>query len=589
MADEKAVWDLSDILEGKTTEQIETELREKVETFKKVRNELSNISIQRFKEVILLKEDISTYFSKIKAYLEMKFFENTADSKTLGEMTKLEQTLTELSNELMFFSLWFIDLDDEKASRFIDAAELSNYKYYLKELRKSKPYTKSEEVEKIINIKSSTGGDATAGLFEIFTAEFKYDFEGEKNVPVEKITSNYASADPRLRKASYQTVLKRYKENKTVLSEIYKNIVLDWRNEAMTIRGYTSPISVRNLSNDVTDKSVKTMLDVVRANNKLFREYFKVKYEINKKNGDEYEFSRYHIYAPFKTELKGKYSYAKSKEIVLEAYKEFHPKFYEKAKEIFDANHVHSHPQLNKRSGAFCYGISPKDTAYILLNHSDTLMDVFTMIHEFGHGIHDELSRKQTSFNFHPPLVTAETASIFSEMMLSEKMLNASKSDKEKIYLLIRSIDHEWASIIRQAYFLYFEEFAHDNIHKGITKEELDEKYYELLKEQFGDMEIPEEFKEEWNYIPHIHASPFYVYAYAWGNLFVLALFDMYKKEGEPFKEKYIKFLEAGGSKSPADLMKELGVDPEDKEFWQRGFNIISEQIEQLKDLNNKL
>jgi len=357
----------------------------------------------------------------------------------------------------------------------------------------------------------------------------------------------------------------------------------------MTIRGYTSPISVRNLSNDVTDKSVKTMLDVVRANNKLFREYFKVKYEINKKNGDEYEFSRYHIYAPFKTELKEKYSYAKSKEIVLEAYKEFHPKFYEKAKEIFDANHVHSHPQLNKRSGAFCYGISPKDTAYILLNHSDTLMDVFTMIHEFGHGIHDELSRKQTSFNFHPPLVTAETASIFSEMMLSEKMLNASKSDKEKIYLLIRSIDHEWASIIRQAYFLYFEEFAHDNIHKGITKEELDEKYYELLKEQFGDMEIPEEFKEEWNYIPHIHASPFYVYAYAWGNLFVLALFDMYKKEGEPFKEKYIKFLEAGGSKSPADLMKELGVDPEDKEFWQRGFNIISEQIEQLKDLNNKL
>jgi len=180
MADEKAVWDLSHILEGKTTEQLETELRKKVETFKKVRNELSNISIQRFKEVILLKEDLSTYFSKIKAYLEMKFFENTADSKTLGEMTKLEQTLTELSNELMFFSLWFIELDDKKASTFINAAELSNYKYYLEELRKSKPYTKSEEVEKIINIKSSTGGYATAGLFEIFTAEFKYDFEGEK-------------------------------------------------------------------------------------------------------------------------------------------------------------------------------------------------------------------------------------------------------------------------------------------------------------------------------------------------------------------------------------------------------------------------
>ena len=228
-----------------------------------------------------------------------------------------------------------------------------------------------------------------------------------------------------------------------------------------------------------------------------------------------------------------------------------------------------------------------KDVApYLLLNHTDSLRDVSTMIHELGHGIHDIFAgEKQTDLERHASLTICETASVFSEMMLAERLLKECSNNNEKKYVLTQSLDNQYATIVRQAYFVIFEIYAHDAIMKGATKEELDEQYYVLLKEQFGDMPIPEIFKHEWNYIPHIHESPFYCYAYAWGNLFVLALYDMYKKEGKPFIDKYVELLSAGGSDSPANLMKKLGIDAESEEFWQRGFNIIKEEVQELKKL----
>jgi oligoendopeptidase F len=170
-------------------------------------------------------------------------------------------------------------------------------------------------------------------------------------------------------------------------------------------------------------------------------------------------------------------------------------------------------------------------------------------------------------------------------MMLSDRLMAESSDNNEKKYILMQRLDDQYATIIRQAYFVIFEKFAHEEIPKGITKEKLDEKYLSLLKEQFGNMEVPDLFKHEWNYIPHIHETPFYCYAYAWGNLFVLALYDMYKKEGKSFIDKYIDLLSAGGSDSPSNLMKKMGADPESEEFWQRGFNIIKQEVEDLKKL----
>ena len=579
-----AEWDLKQIFNGKTEEQIEAETKEKVEKFTKIRDELTDsLTPARIKEILQLKEEIRVLLSSQQSYYGLKFTENTKDQAVLGKLTYYEQLGTQLSNQMIFFGLWIMALKDDVAQKFIDAEELKEYSYYIQRLRLLKNYAKTEEVEQILNLKSTTI-DGFSNIYDIITNAFTFDFEDQKGITQEELKVYVFDTDPKRREEAYKSMFTPYKQNDVLLSEIYKNIVLDWYNEGVTIRGYKSPISVRSTSQNISEEAVTTLLNVVRDNANTFVEYFRLKREINLKLGANYPFSRFHLYAPYQKHEIKKYSYDESKKIVLDTYKEFDQRFHDHAKKIFDDNHVHSHPKANKRSGAFCSTLHRNISPYILLNHADALRDVFTMMHEFGHGIHSLFAFKQVDLLVSPQLPMAETASIFGEMVLADKMLKSAQ-DEEKKSILMYLLDNQWASIIRQAYFVIFEKEAHEKIKNGATKEELDNLYYTLLQEQFGDMQIDECFKQEWNYIPHIHHSPFYCYAYAWGNLLVLALFDMYRKEGQSFKEKYIKLLSAGGSQKPADILAELDIDVKDKAFWQRGFDVIKEEIEELKEL----
>ncbi|HYD03962.1 MAG TPA: M3 family metallopeptidase, partial [Alphaproteobacteria bacterium] len=229
---------------------------------------------------------------------------------------------------------------------------------------------------------------------------------------------------------------------------------------------------------------------------------------------------------------------------------------------------------------------TPGYTPFVLLNYKNKLEDIEVMMHELGHGIHYNLTdNKQSYFSFDPGTPLAETASIFNEMLLAERIVKQSKNKKEKIGLLATMLERQYATISRQAYLVIFEKYAHENISKGATKEDLDNYYYSLLKEQFGKMKIPSEYKSEWNYIPHIYLTPFYCYGYSWGGLVSISLYDMYQKEGKPFVDKYVDFLSSGGSASPYDTMNKIGANPESEEFWQGGFNIIKDQISELKKL----
>jgi len=579
-------WDLEPILSGKSFDEWIRIVDAQVETFKKYREFLNNnITPQKILEILQLEESIGQNLGRVEAYYGLIFSADTKNSESLAKMGQLKQMGAKISNDMLFFNLWMIQLDDKIAKKIIESKELQPYKYSLESMRKEKPYTKSEEIERIINIKDITGGDGYAELYEIITNSYKYEWFGKK-ITQEELTKFCREKDSKLRQKAYDLILTKYKDESTVLSEIYKNIVMDWCNEGITIRGHLSSVNVRNTGYDVSDKSVQALLNVIRKNVGIFNEYFKLKYAMNKGIGQKYPYSRYHLYAPFTVNTDKKYTYDESKKYILDTYKKFDQRFFDRAKKIFDESHVHSHPGDTKRGGAFCYSISRDITPYILLNHTDTLRDVFTMIHEFGHGIHDIFSgENQTDLERHASLTVCETASVFSEMILAERLLKECTDDNEKKYILTQSLDNQYATIIRQAYFVIFEIYAHEAIMKGATKENLDEEYHRLLKEQFGDMEVPEIFKHEWNYIPHIHEMPFYCYSYAWGNLFVLALYDMYKKEGKPFIEKYVQLLSAGGSDSPANLMKKLGIDAESEEFWQRGFNIIQEEIDGLRKL----
>ncbi len=582
---EKAVWQLDNLLAGKTIESLIKEAKEGVERFCRHKDDLARCTPAELRSIIEEKEALGVLFSRISAYYGLKFSENTQDQNILAAMTKYEQEANDLGNKMLFFSIWFIHLAKAEAQKYITAPELADYKYYLEEMHKQQQYTKSEEIERIISIKDITGGGAIAGLYDVFTNAFTFDFEGEKNISLEEVKRYVQSQEPSLREKAYHTYLTKYGQESTLLTEMYKDIVLDWGNEAIKIRGYKDAIAVRNTSNDIPDEAVATLLKVIQKNNHVFIDYFKMKHALFQKKGQTFPFSRYHLYAPYPQESEKTYTYEASKALVLDTYKQFDERFYQAAQEIFASEHVHSHPQTNKKGGAFCYGVHTKEIPYILLNHTDNVRSMFTMMHEFGHGIHGMVSRKQKEVNYDAVLPMAETASIFGEMLLAKRMLKESQDATEKKDILFNLLENQYASITRQAYFVLFEIYAHEHIAQGISKEELDNKWMALLKEQFGDMELPEEFKHEWNHIPHIHASPFYCYAYAWGNLLVLSLFAQYEKEGDAFIEKYLELLSSGGNASPADLMKIVGADANAESFWQGGFDIIKEEIEELKKL----
>jgi len=579
MTENNKTWNLDNIYPASSEASLITELNSLTEQFVKLKSELTNeLTSDRFMEIVKLDEDITVICSKLGARASLSLSENTSDSKKLSHIAKISELLADISNKTMFFNLWFKDLEDSVAKKFIDAS--GKYHYVFEQTRMFKPHTLSEKEEQIINIKDLTGDEALTKLFDTMTNSFTYDYKN-KLMTVEEINKYKHSSVRDERKASYDLVFKKYGEEEHVLGEIYKSLVSDWRNENIKLRKFSSPINVRNKSNDIPDEAVSALLNVVKTNVGLFQEYFSIKSKIL---GLE-SFDRYDLYAPYSSKTR-EYSYQESKDLVLDTYEKFDTIAFSHAKSIFDNAHVHSHPSKGKRSGAFCYTVLKDLDPYILLNHTNELRDVFTMMHEFGHGIHGCLAREQTQFTFHSCLPLAETASIFGEMLLAQRLLKESKDAEEKKAVLMKLLDDQYASILRQAYFVRFEIDAHKAIEDGATIEELNAMYLANLREQFGSIEVPEIFQHEWKYIPHIFHTPFYCYAYTFGNLLVLSLYARYKKDPS-FKDSILKILSYGGSESPENILSEVGIDITKEEFWQSGFDLIREELDELKELSD--
>ena len=262
------------------------------------------------------------------------------------------------------------------------------------------------------------------------------------------------------------------------------------------------------------------------------------------------------------------------------------PKIAEMAKRVFDQEHVDSEIRKGKRDGAFCWSVLPDMTPYVLLNYQGRARDMATMAHELGHAIHSMLASHHNTFTFHSSLPLAETASTFGEMMLTDKMLAEETDENVRRDILFKQMDDAFATILRQVYFALFERDAHRKIQENASVDELSALYMENLKEQFGDaVEISDEFKWEWVSIPHIYHTPFYVYAYAFGQLLVFSLYKQFKAEGDSFKPKYLKILSAGGSEAPEKILAEAGVDIRDPKFWQGGFDVLSGMVDELEKL----
>jgi oligoendopeptidase F len=382
-----------------------------------------------------------------------------------------------------------------------------------------------------------------------------------------------------LRAAAYQEQYRVYSQRSAVLCQIYQHIVRDWASENLALRSFSSPIAVRNLGNDIPDPVVDTLLEVCRQNASLFRRYFQLKAGWLGMD----KLRRYDIYAPLSASDKS-YSFDSAVKMVLESLNDFSPRLAQEAQRVFDDDHLDSEVRPRKDTGAFCYGVLPGLAPWVLVNFNGKANDIATLAHELGHAVHALMAAEHSPLTFHSSLPLAETASVFSEMLLLER-LRAEESDPTvQREILARFVDDAYATVMRQAYFVLFEREAHALIEEGKTTDQLAERYLLNLEEQFGDaVELSGEFRWEWITIPHIYQTPFYCYAYSFGQLLVLALYRQYKQEGKAFIPRYLKVLAYGGSKGPADILGEAGIDMASAAFWQGGFEVIAEMIEELE------
>ena len=577
--------DLFDTFDDPRIEQTYANLTKQITQFESYRSELKPpLTIKRFLEIIRELEAADRQIMRLYSFAELSFAANTQDQKAQTAMARIQQFYAEKSNKTMFFELWWKGLDAKNAQRLLDAS--GDYRYWLEQMRNFKPFTLTEPEEKIVNLKNVTGANALNTLYDSITNRytFKINVKGEdKELTRGELMALVRTDDPDLRARAYQELYRVYGEDAPILGQIYQGLVRDWRNENVSLRGFKSPMSVRNQVNDLPDEVINTLIEVTRQNIGIFHRYFKVKAKLLGMK----KLRRYDIYAPVSKSDK-RFDYEQAMKLTFEAFERFDPMFAAMAKRVFNDQHVDSEVRKGKMGGAFCATVTPDLSPWVLLNFQGKSDDVSTMAHELGHAIHSMMAEDHTLFTQHAALPLAETASTFGEMTLTDLLLEREEDPAVRQDILFRQVDDAFATIIRQIYFAIFEREAHELIAKDASVDELSQAYLQNLKEEFGKaVEVSDEFKHEWVSIPHIYGTPFYVYAYAFGQLLVFALYKRYQEEGESFKPKYMRILSAGGSIAPIALLKEVGLDVTTAEFWQGGFDVINGMVKKLEKLNN--
>ncbi len=541
-----------------------------------------DISTEAFLDLLQRLEAIDRLANRIYGYAHLRFSENTQDEEAQNLLGQVRQRMAGIQNRLLFFDLWWKALDDENAERLMAAS--GDYRYYLEKMRLYRPYTLSEAEEKVINLKDTTGAMALLTLYSAITNRytFKIEVDGEtKELTRGELKVYVRHHDPDLRAAAYRELYRVYGNDSAILGQIYQNVVRDWYNENIVLRKFASPIAVRNLANHLPDEVVETLLTVARENAEVFRRFFRLK---ARWLGME-RLRRYDIYAPVAKSDKT-YDFGQAIEMVLAAYRRFSPKMAELAEKVLAENHLDSEVRKGKSGGAFCSTLTPDLTPWVLVSYQGRPDDVATLAHELGHAVHSLLASHHTAFTQHAILPLAETASTFGEMLLVDMLLEQETDEAVRRDLLFRQVDDNYATIMRQAYFALFEKQAHDMVREGASVNALADAYLENLRDQFGDaVELSDEFRWEWVSIPHIYHAPFYVYAYAFGQLLVLSLYQRYQAEGEAFIPRYLDLLAAGGSKPPMQILQEAGVDVTQAAFWEGGFGLIARWVAQLEAL----
>ncbi len=582
-------WDLDRLYASPSDPAIEADMEEatgKVREFRK--KYYGNIGSDRLnaetlKEAITEIEALQENSLKPYLYAQLLFSSDTEKDEYKELIHKTREFLSMLQNEILFFELEILAIPDKLFEKILADSALSNYGHYLKHVRIFKPHTLSEKEEQCINLKNLTGRHAFSQLFEEVTASFRYrlDIDGEeKEYTGEELLAMLHRPEAEVRELAFSTFLKRHGDNALVLSSVFNNTFLDHAQEC-SLRGYDDPMTATHLTNELSHETIEWMMEVSEKNYSLAQDYFRLKAKLLKmpklKNSD--------VYAPV-GEVDIQIPFDEAGQKVLKAFGNFSPEMGQIARGFFEESRIDSAVRSGKTGGAFCSGMTPGIPSYVLMNYTGNLRDVSTLAHELGHGIHFELSKKQTMVNYDAVLPMAETASVFGEMLLTRLFLDEEKDPKVRTAILCAKIEDIIATTFRQNVLTRFEFKAHmKRKEKLLAPRDLCELWWEENAKLYGDVvEMIEPYKWGWSYISHFVHARFYCYSYVFGELLVLSLFQKYCEEGEAFVPRYFDLLSSGGSESPPTLLSTMGIDVNDPSFWQKGYDLTKELIGELKN-----
>jgi oligoendopeptidase F len=580
---EEIRWDLSDLYsdqEDLKKEMVETDLE--ADAFAGLyRGRIESLTAAELADSLRSFERLQDRMGRALTYAFLNWCTNTEDSSRGALMQGIREKCTLIGHKLLFYEIELIHLDSAKADQLLRSAELEPFSHYLEVLLLKKRHILSEPEEKILSEKSVTGPEAWSRFFDEILGRARFSLKGEE-LTEQEVLSRLYEADRDVRKEAASSFTAGLQKELRTLTYVFNTVLAEKASEDR-LRNYDHWLASRNLSNEITDEAVEVLTTSVIERYDLVARFYRLKKQIL--GLDElFDFDRY---APIE-ELDRRFQWSEARKLVLEAYSAFHTDMGSIAGLFFEQKWIDAALVPGKRGGAFSHRAVPQVHPYIMMNFTGNVRDVQTLAHELGHGVHQYLSREKGSLQGSTPLTTSEMASVFGEMLVFERLLQAEDDPSRRLALLVGKIDDTIATVFRQVAMNRFEDRIH-NIRRTegeLSVERLNQCWIDAQEEMFqGSVTLGEHYQIWWSYIPHFIHTPGYVYAYAFGELLVLALYGIYQQNQDTFPVRYLQLLSEGGADWPHVLLSRLGVDLQDPCFWKEGLGAIERFIVQAEEI----
>jgi oligoendopeptidase F len=585
---EEIAWDLSDLYDGGDDPRLEADVQEAEEAAAAFRERyygrVAELSAAELAEAVDERERIESILTRAIYYAHLWFSTNMADPPRGALVARLTEKGAALDTQLLFFGLEIADLEDEAAEAVLAEDVLERWRHWLRSVRKFRPYLLTEPEEKIFTEKSVSGVSAWGRLYEELLGAIRVELDGVE-VAIDEAMSKLYSGDRDERRRAAEAVTDALQPGLRTRTFIFNTIVLD-KSIDDRLRSYETWISSRNLRNDTTDEAVQALVDAAVSRYDLVQRYYRLKARLLGLD----RLSFYDRMAPVGDDPT-KVPWDAAREIVVGAYSDFSENTGEIVSRFFDERWIDAPARENKRNGAFCATTIPGAHPYVLMNFTGDRRSILTLAHELGHGLHGVLTQPLGLFNADTPLTTAETASVFGEALTLKRLLALEEDPRRRLNLLAGRIEDSIATVFRQIAMNRFEDAVHNERREQgeLSSERVEEVWLETQTQLLADSVDIDAYGPWWSYVPHFIGSPGYVYAYAYGFLFALAIFRKYELEGEAMVEPYLEVLRAGGSKPPEELAQIVGLDLTDPGIWASGIDALAGELDEAEALANEL